>query len=121
MLPNIVIVLPVKLSRRSISRPLINTFGMNTITETTHFAALDPLGRRELADLAAGLDLQRGVVDVEAVRKLLADPMQEWVVGTVRPHQMRRQRGLVGTHGPDMQVMHLRDAVKRAEIVPHVR
>jgi len=36
-----------------------------------------PFRRRELADLAIGLDLQRGMVDVETVRKLFADVMQE--------------------------------------------
>src|SRR6185437_13953932 len=76
--------------------------------------------RRELADFAACLDLQRSVMNVETMRQLLADMMQERVVMAAWAHQMRGQRGLVGADGPDMQVMHLDHAVERAEILLNV-
>src|SRR5215212_11528096 len=43
---------------------------------STHPTALHPLCRRELANFGNRFDLQRGVVDIEAVRELLADPVQ---------------------------------------------
>ena len=43
---------------------------------------LNHLGRRELADIAALLDLQRGVMDIEAVRQLLADAVQKTMRAT---------------------------------------
>ena len=53
---------------------------------------LHAVRRRQLADLGGGLDLQRGVADVEAVRELFADAVQEGVVAAAGPHQMRGQR-----------------------------
>ena len=83
--------------------------------------SLHHLRRRQLADIAAGLDLQRGVMDVEAERKLGSDLVQEQIVGAAGPHQMRGQRGFVGAHGPEMEVVHLGDPIESAEIVPHLR
>ena len=47
--------------------------------------------------------------------------MQEGIVAAAGPHQMRGQRGLVGAHRPDVEVMHLGDALQPAEIIPHLR
>ena len=86
-----------------------------------HPTASHPFRRRQLADLGGGFDLQRSVVDVEAVREFLANAVQEGVVRAAGPHQMRGQRGFVGAHGPDVQIVHLRDAFQPGEIVSHLR
>jgi hypothetical protein len=66
--------------------------------------------------LGGGFDLQRGVVNVEAVREFFADPVQEGVVAAAGPHQMGGQRGLVGAHRPDVQVMHLLHIREMAQV-----
>ena len=68
---------------------------------------LDHFRGRQPAGLAADLDLQRCVVDAEPLRKLGADAMQEDIVVSSGPHQMRGQRGLAGAHRPDVEVVNL--------------
>ena len=60
------------------------------------------------------------MLNVETVSELLANPVQEGIVGTARTHEMRGQRGLAGTHGPDVEVVHVRHAVQTREIISNV-
>src|SRR3954469_20622738 len=65
-------------------------------------------------------NLQRRVPDTEARLKTLHRALQESVIeaGTWAD-ELRRDRGLGGAHGPDVQVANRRDAGEPGEIGPH--
>src|SRR3954464_10328579 len=60
----------------------------------------------------AALDLQRRMIDAEALVQLAHEPVDEDVVVLVaRAHEVRGHRDLAGAQRPDVQVMHRGDSV----------
>src|SRR5258707_3514781 len=69
----------------------------------------------------AGLDLQRGMGNLEAVFQLLADFVQQAIVEPRSgAHQMRRQGGFGGAHRPDMKIVDFAYAGKPVQIALHM-
>ena len=64
------------------------------------------IGRREAAFALASFDLNRRMMDAEAILEFVGSIHQEAVAGLVAvAHEMNRQRRFRRAHGPDVQIM----------------